>query len=319
MSKIDEFILSDSTDLRNYLEIVLGEINKSNYLNRQLEDDVINKICDSIISKNVIEEFHRQNENWPNWFEVINERLFIDLIKFHKSFKNALIDCNEFDLLECIEEHANFESFYKFVEKSSRLDKEYEIVDMGFMEENIKKSIYILAHKVYLKSKRCNRDQLGKFPIFAELSEESNKQVQIYNGLAAIVLGSIGTVGIGISAGACSPLIIGSGLVGGYVLSTLFVRPYLEDYFATKEYRQLIEELNSFEYVEPDEVLYEKSLYRLNLARDSNNEQVKTARRNYLAAFNMEKCNQTELKRFLDLEKAFKIIKNYRKKNNIWD
>lgn len=319
MSKIDEFILSDSTDLRNYLEIVLGEINKSNYLNRQLGVDVIEKICDSIISKNAIEEFHRQNENWPNWFEVINERLFIDLIKFHKSFKNALIDCNEFDLLECIEEHSDFESFYKFVEKSNRLDKEYEIVDMGFMEENIKRAIYILAHRIYLNSKKFNRDQLGKFPIFAELSEESNKQIQIYNGLAAIVLGSIGTVGIGISAGACSPLIIGSGLVGGYVLSTLFVRPYLEDYFATKEYRQLIEELNSFEYVEPDEVLYEKSLYRLNLARDSNNEQVKTARRNYLAAFNMEKCNQTELKRFLDLEKAFKIIKNYRKKNNIWN
>lgn len=317
---IDEFIISDWNDLKLFLNIVLVEINKLLNPSNQYGPSVIEDICEWIDSKNLIEEFYRQNDKWPLWFQCKNEQLFTELIKYHKIYKISLIECNEFDIVECIEKHPDFESFYKYVETYSKQENDNQIIGTTILtDENVRKSIYKLAHSVYIKSKNSNKGLLGKFPILGELSSESSTKVELLNALAGVSLGAGGAVLGTCLLGFFSPVMSTASLVGSVVVSSIALRPYLKEFFAKKDFKDLVIELNSFENIEPDEILYEQSLDKLNLAKDSSNELVKRVRRTYLATFDLEKCNQERIRKLVELEKAFKIIRNYRKKQNLWN
>jgi hypothetical protein len=207
-----------------------------------------------------------------------------------------------------------------FVQKYSQLDQDFVLLNNEQIRDTTRKELYKLAHCVYTKSRFRNKNR--KFPVLSECIgefSENKSKTEALTILSGLALGSIGAVGL--TAGLMSPVVIVSSLIGGVVVTSYWVKPYLKEYFTAQSLMRCIEELNAVDTMCPDERMYEEALNRLNLFADSDNETVKDARQYYLRSFNLRNINgdETKLKRYFELEKNYKIIKKYRMDRNAWD
>ena len=102
----------------------------------------------------------------------------------------------------------------------------------------------------------------------------------------------------------------------GYYLSLNYFLPYLN----ALTVENILDELKVDENL-TEEKQYENSLDKLNLNMNSSNKLIKTARRNYLLAFQKEKIkdNIDLQKQLMKLERSYRIIQNYRQNKGIWD
>jgi hypothetical protein len=321
---MDDMMLSDKADLRAYLRVVLSEIKR---LGEPLAEDdnaliegICNELdnCDTTTAKNLISEFHKQNLRWPSWFATKNEKLFMIIIDCHKLFRRAFVQCNEFDILESIEEQPEFEHFYSHVKKRNDANERDRLITQSLestvTNESVLLAIYRLAHAIYKKSRIGNKS-LTSFPVLSEISSDCKLKLDALNLMTGVGLGGIGIffTSLGISL---SGLLVLLNLVGGFVLSSLIIKPYLRDSFKSDDFKKLLNELILLESIEPDEDMYERSLFKLNANAETSNEILEMMRSTYLASFNFNNLNEKEFKRYIELEKAFKAIKKYRKKMN---
>ena len=83
------------------------------------------------------------------------------------------------------------------------------------------------------------------------------------------------------------------------------------------------EEIDFIRHQGPDEMdkEYAKALNRLNACRTTRNGLIKRIRKNYKQSLSLEhiKGDSGSVKRFLELEKAYKTVKEYRLLRNEWD
>jgi len=256
----------------------------------------ITKNCSSI------EQFYEMRDNWLYSFSM-NEQEFRKCIKLISFYKQALIDCEEFDMQDIVNTE-NYASFFDYVEKYSTFLQENSL-DSDINQ--VKNDMYKLTYNVFLKRGKNKPDSELLIP--PDVTYLTTTMTTLFCGVSCAALGSLmfpaGTVLVG-TAGAAL----------GLYLSICYVLPYLTDQTIKNLYDYLKVEENFTE----DE-LYEKALDKLNLNKNSSNKLVKNARRNYLLAFHPDKINDdlNLQKELFKLERAYRIIQNYRKNKNSWD
>jgi len=256
----------------------------------------IRKKCESV------DQFYDMRDNWLYSFSM-NEQEFIKCIKLISFYKQALIDCEEFGMQDIVNTE-NYPSFLEYVEKYSTFLQDNSL-DSDINQ--VKYDMFKFTYNVYLKSDK-NKPNV-ELLIPPNITNLTTTTTTLLCGASGAALGSlmfpVGTV-LGGTAGAAL----------GLYLSLFYVLPFLNDQKIKNFYDYLKEEENFTE----DE-LYEKALDKLNLNKNSSNKLVKNARRNHLSAFHPDKINgdlnlQKEL---FKLERAYRIIQNYRKNKNVWD
>ncbi len=281
-------ILREMEDLIKFLKIC-------NLQNENLSIQ-IRKKCESV------DQFYDMRDNWLYSFSM-NEQEFIKCIKLISFYKQALIDCEEFGMQDIVNTE-NYPSFLEYVEKYSTFLQDNSL-DSDINQ--VKYDMFKFTYNVYLKSDK-NKPNV-ELLIPPNITNLTTTTTTLLCGASGAALGSlmfpVGTV-LGGTAGAAL----------GLYLSLFYVLPFLNDQKIKNFYDYLKEEENFTE----DE-LYEKALDKLNLNKNSSNKLVKNARRNHLSAFHPDKINgdlnlQKEL---FKLERAYRIIQNYRKNKNVWD
>lgn len=226
----DDFIISDQNDLRTFLKIVLNEINRQKLSQVYYENELIDRICKSLMdTKDWISLFGRETEKWKQWFEPASSSLFDKIIECHKIYQKALVDCNDFDVMECLDENPDFESFFRYVlwieKPRNQPRKQFENHINEAVGRHVKMDLTRLAHAVYRKSKQFNDNKVNvKFLKFNWFDVDKGSKVS--NVLSGAVLAS---VGVGLTG---NPIMLVPGFFGGYLFSSKIVKPYWTDYMA---------------------------------------------------------------------------------------
>ena len=108
-------------------------------------------------------------------------------------------------------------------------------------------------------------------------------------------------------------------ILGGLAVSSVFIRPHIKDFFYSPDINKLYPDLNSSKNFNPTKDEFESACNFLNMQPSTSNELVKRAMTIFRDGHNLENCNEKEVNHFFELEKAYRVIRNYRKNNNQWN
>ena len=234
-------------------------------------------------------------------------------------YERALLDCDEFDINLDDPKLNTFEAFFKFANESTGHVQ---------LEDLTRKETYELAFKAYYSDQLKTRRQLVS--VFLDMASNGTTRCVQYAANAVATSASTATMA---SAGSLlgEPSAFAGGVVGfisGLFFSKKFLSPLVENFFSMGGLVKELEESGYFEEIDfsnqsPEELdkEYAKALNRLNACRTTRNGLIKRIRKNYKQSLSLEhiKGDKDSVKRFLELEKAYRTVKVYRMLRNEWD